>query len=89
MREQESTMTRAVPDGPREVEDDVPAGYQRTEVGVIPEDWDTSMIAIVADIHSGATPNARNPAYWNGPIPWCTPTDITGTVSKYLSETER
>ena len=88
MREQKATMARAVPGGPRETED-VPAGYKRTEVGVIPEDWDTSTIAAVADIQSGATPSTQNPAYWSGPIPWCTQTDITGNATKYLSETER
>ena len=88
MREQEATMTRAVPSDPREGKG-IPAGYKRTEVGVIPEDWDTRTIVAVADIHSGATPSTRNPAYWNGPIPWCTPTDITGSVTKHLSETER
>ena len=35
------------------------------------------------------TPSARVTAYWNGPIPWCTPTDITRTPGKYLIETER
>jgi type I restriction enzyme S subunit len=43
----------------------------------------------VADIKNGATPNTQVAAYWNGEIPWCTPTDITGTPGKYLTATER
>ena len=88
MREQEGKMERAASGGPREAED-IPTGYKCTEVKMIPEDWGTTTIAAVADIHSGATPSTRNPAYWNGSIPWCIPTDITGSATKYLSETER
>ena len=43
MREQEAKMECAAPTGPREAED-VPAGYNRTAVGVIPEDWDTKRL---------------------------------------------
>ena len=43
----------------------------------------------VADIKNGATPSSQIAAYWNGAIPWCTPTDVTRTVGKYLIETER
>ena len=63
--------------------------YERTEVGVIPNDWDVRTIGTVAEIHNGATPSTQHPAYWNGNIPWCTPTDITRQRSKYLSTTER
>lgn len=52
MREQEATMARAVPDGPREAED-VPAGYKRTEVGLIPEDWDRARVGDVARVKGG------------------------------------
>jgi len=29
------------------------------------------------------------PAYWNGDIAWCTPTDITSEAGRYLLRTER
>ena len=43
----------------------------------------------VANIKHGATPSSQIATYWNGTIPWCTPTDVTRTVGKYLIETER
>ena len=67
----------------------VPSGYKRTEVGLIPEDWQISTIGSVAEIKTGGTPSTQNPTYWNGPIPWCVPTDVTRTPGKYLSTTER
>lgn len=51
--------------------------------------WDPTTIGEVAEIKNGATPSTRITAFWNGAIPWCTPTDITGTPGKYLSLTER
>ena len=67
----------------------VPAGYKRTEVGVIPEDWEVKRLGSIADIVNGATPNTQIAAYWNGHVPWCIPTDITSTPGKHLLATER
>ena len=58
MREPEATMVRAVPGGPREAQD-VPAGYKRTEVGVIPEDWCVSTIRDLFDYQRTAN-NSRD-----------------------------
>jgi type I restriction enzyme S subunit len=52
-------------------------------------EWETERLGDVADIKSGATPSTQVAEYWNGAIPWCTPTDITGTRGKYLDTTER
>ncbi|MCY4614739.1 MAG: restriction endonuclease subunit S [Nitrospira sp.] len=52
-------------------------------------EWETTTVGEVADIRNGATPSTQIGAYWNGPIPWCTPTDITATPGKYLCATER
>ncbi|NIA13657.1 MAG: hypothetical protein GWP08_06205 [Nitrospiraceae bacterium] len=51
--------------------------------------WDDSTLGEVAEIKNGATPSTHVAAFWNGAIRWCTPTDITGTLGKYLSTTER
>ena len=53
------------------------------------EAWETKTIEEVADVRNGATPNTHIGAYWDGHIPWCTPTDITATAGKYLIATER
>ena len=55
----------------------------------IPENWRTATLGEIAEIRNGSTPSTGNPAYWNGSIPWCTPTDITNTSGKYLFTTER
>ena len=52
-------------------------------------EWETKRLGDIADIKNGATPSTQMAAYWNGTIPWCTPTDITGTPGKYLLATER
>jgi len=53
-------------------------------------EWETKRLGDVADIRSGGTPSTAMPAFWNGGVPWCTPTDITALRGrKYLSETER
>ena len=51
--------------------------------------WRTAPLGEVAGIVSGATPDTMNAAYWDGTVPWCTPTDITSTQGKYLTATDR
>ena len=52
MCEQEAAMARAMPGGPCEGEG-IPVGYKRTEVGVIPEDWESKTIHEVAPLQRG------------------------------------
>lgn len=52
-------------------------------------EWALKPLGEVAEIVSGGTPKTGVPEYWGGGIPWCTPTDITGTKGKYLFGTER
>ena len=53
------------------------------------EEWQITEIGGIGDIRNGATPSTRISTFWNGSIPWCTPTDITVTPGKYLFKTER
>ena len=53
------------------------------------EKWETVTLGEIADIKNGATPSTQVAAYWQGQIPWCTPSDITDTPGKYLLTTER
>lgn len=65
-------------------------GYKKTEVGVIPEDWEVKALGDVAEIRSGGTPSTNQPEFWDGDVLWCTPTDITGLKGfKYLTHTSR
>jgi len=51
-------------------QDAVPPGYKRTEVGVIPGDWDTKTIGSFAYCTAGGTPSTQCIDYWDGPIRW-------------------
>lgn len=44
--------------------------FKRTEVGLIPEDWDCLRIGSFANCTSGGTPSTQNGKYWGGDIPW-------------------
>ena len=53
-------------------------------------EWAERRLADLADIRSGGTPSTRQSEFWDGDIPWCTPTDITALFgSKYISNTQR
>jgi len=53
-----------------------------------PEDWKRITLSSMARVVSGGTPARDVPGYWDGNIPWVTPTDITGTRGRYLNETD-
>lgn len=67
----------------------VKAGYKETEIGVIPEDWEVGSIENFGRVLNGGTPNTSIKEYWNGDIPWCTPTDISKTRGIYIDKTVR
>jgi len=53
-------------------------------------EWEVKRLGELAGIRSGGTPSTTEPRFWDGDVPWCTPTDITALNGhKYLSETSR
>lgn len=53
-------------------------------------EWEVKRLSEIGDIRSGGTPSTRQPHFWDGDVPWCTPTDITALSGhKYLTTTER
>lgn len=46
----------------------------------IPTGWGDDAISAVAEVVGGATPSKARPDYWNGEIPFFTPTDATGNT---------
>ena len=53
-------------------------------------EWEMKRLDELAEIRSGGTPSTGEPSFWDGDIPWCTPTDITALNGhKYLHETSR
>lgn len=49
----------------------------------IPVGWSGVNILSVADLHGGGTPTKKNPEFWNGSIPFFTPTDADGAIFKF------
>lgn len=56
--------------------DDVPPGYKRTEVGVIPDDWTIFSLGALGRCLSGGTPSKANSHFWDGDIPWVSSKDM-------------
>lgn len=53
-------------------------------------EWEVKRLVEIADILSGGTPSTSVSQFWEGDVPWCTPTDITALAGrKYLSDTSR
>ena len=53
-------------------------------------EWEVKTLSELADIRSGGTPSTTEPKFWDGEVPWCTPTDITALSGhKYLRKTSR
>jgi len=59
---------------------------KKTEIGEIPENWEVVTIKNIGEVVTGTTPSTLVKDYWNGDIPFVTPTDIT---KKYVENTER
>jgi type I restriction enzyme S subunit len=57
--------------------------YNPTLKREIPERWQDSNILAVADLLGGGTPTKKKPEYWNGNIPFFTPTDADGAIFKF------
>ena len=62
-------------------------GYKQTEVGAIPEEWETPTLDSVAKRGSGHTPNKKHPEYWDGDIKWVSLKDSDGLDRVYIDET--
>ena len=61
--------------------------FKRTEIGELPEEWKILTLADVVTIVSGGTPSRSCSVYWDGDVPWATPTDVTGLSGRIISET--
>lgn len=59
----------------------VPEGYKKTEVGVIPEDWGIKCLDAIAKISSGTTPSRKQEDryYKDGDFYWVKTTDLNNS----------
>ena len=53
----------------------------------LPSGWRLALLSEAAQVVGGGTPSRENPVYWNGHIPWATPTDLTKLRGRYISTT--
>ena len=49
-------------------------------------EWETKLVSEFGNIVTGATPSTKVNAFWNGPYPWITPTDINSERDMTVSE---
>lgn len=52
----------------------------------IPSGWISSNILAVSDLLGGGTPTKKKSEFWNGKIPFFTPTDADGTIFKFSTQ---
>lgn len=52
----------------------------------IPEGWEPNSVLVVADLLGGGTPAKARPEYWNGTIPFFTPSDSDKNIFSVATE---
>jgi type I restriction enzyme S subunit len=63
--------------------------FKQTEIGMIPLDWKETTISEMGDVIGGGTPSTKNESFYNGPIAWITPRDLSNHKEVYISKGER
>lgn len=67
-----------------------PDGFEESELGLVPSGWRVLPIGDAVDAVGGATPDTKNPVYWEPAIHcWTTPKDLSGISAPLLLDTER
>ena len=54
-----------------------------------PSGWRTATFGDIAEIVGGSTPSTRDPANFDGDVPWLTPQDLSGPHDRYISRGAR
>lgn len=72
---------------PERIKNDKKTGVSLSKLGR--STWQSVRLGDVCEIISGGTPATHVPEYWDGDIPWCTPTDITASDDRFISRTAR
>jgi type I restriction enzyme S subunit len=55
----------------------------------IPSGWTEVRLRDAAEIVGGGTPDSSDPRFWNGDIPWLTPTEMTSLRGRLATTSER
>ena len=51
-------------------------------------EWRECRLGDIGTVVGGGTPSRERADYWDGPIPWLTPGELTGNRKKYVSKTQ-
>lgn len=54
----------------------------------VPGGWEAVRLRDVVQIVGGGTPESSEPAYWDGSIPWLTPTEMASLKGRYATDSE-
>ena len=63
--------------------------YKDTPIGRIPVDCEVVRLKGICDVIGGSTPSTARKDFWNGDIPFATPTDITNLRGREISDTKQ
>jgi len=63
--------------------------FKEIELGPIPVEWEVVQISEVAEVKGGGTPSTKKPRFWNGAIPFLTPSDVTSNGALHISRSSR
>lgn len=67
-----------------------PDSFEESELGLVPKGWRVSTIGETVETVGGATPDTKDPSYWEpAEHAWTTPKDLSGISSPVLLDTER
>ena len=78
------------PNLPPEILNLFPDSFEESELGPIPKGWAVKTIGEAVKCVGGATPNTKNPAFWDGgKNPFVTPKDMSSLTSPVILNTSR
>jgi type I restriction enzyme S subunit len=67
-----------------------PDSFEESELGLVPRGWRVLPIGEAVEAVGGATPDTKNPTYWEPATHcWTTPKDLSGISAPVLLDTER
>ena len=72
------TLTRGLPVAPT---------TKGSKSNAVPKNWQLTTLEDIATVVGGGTPSRTQSNYWNGDIPWATPTDVTALGGRTISKT--
>lgn len=56
-------------------------------INALPSDWEIAPISKIAKVVGGGTPSRDVATYWNGTIPWVTPSEVSREDSIFIADT--